>query len=230
MDKEFENINENEENTPKVTEITEFSETTESENQKEELFTESPEIEADTADETPKKESWKKELLDWIQSLGIAVIAALILVNFVFSFVRVEGQSMEPTLQTHNYLFVFRLGYTPKNGDVVVFKPVGNPKKYYIKRVIATEGQEVNIEDGRVYVDGELLSEDYTQGRTYNVYNAEFPQTVPEGSVFVLGDNRENSRDSRDPIGVGMVKNKSIAGKAMFRLLPLNEIGSIYKK
>ncbi len=111
-----------------------------------------------------------------------------------------------------------------------MFKPVGNPKKYYIKRVIATEGQEVNIEDGRVYVDGELLSEDYTQGRTYNVYNAEFPQTAPEGSVFVLGDNRENSRDSRDPIGVGMVKNKTIAGKAMFRLFPFNEIGSIYKK
>ena len=182
------------------------------------------------AEETQEKKQltgWKKELVEWIQSLGIAIIAALIIVNFVFSMVRVEGQSMEPTLQSKDFLFVFRLGYTPKNGDVVVFKPVGDPKKFYIKRVIATEGQTVNIINGNVYVDNELISEDYIQGRTFNVYNAKFPQTVPENCVFVLGDNREHSRDSRDPVGVGMVENKTIIGRALFRLFPFNNIGKI---
>lgn len=190
----------------------------------------SEEINEVVEEAVPQKKltGWKKELLEWIQSLGIAIIAALIIVNFVFSMVRVEGQSMEPTLQNKDFLFVFRLGYTPKNGDVVVFKPVGDPKKFYIKRVIATEGQSVNIINGCVYVDNELVSEDYTQGTTYNIYGAKFPQTVPENCVFVLGDNREHSRDSRDPVGVGMVDNKSIVGKALFRLLPLNNIGSIY--
>lgn len=182
------------------------------------------------AEEVPKKKEltgWKKELVEWIQSLGVAIIAALIIVNFVFSMVRVEGQSMEPTLQNKDFLFVFRLGYTPDNGDVVVFKPVGDPKKFYIKRVIATEGQTVNIINGCVYVDNELVSEDYTQGITYNIYDAKFPQTVPENCVFVLGDNREHSRDSRDPLGVGMVENKSIIGRALFRLFPFNNIGKI---
>lgn len=174
----------------------------------------------------PKK-GWKKELLEWVESLLIAVVAALVIVNFVFSMVRVDGQSMEPTLHHRDFLFVWRLGYNPQKGDIVVFKPVGDPQKYYIKRVVATEGQKVDIMDGNVYVDNELIEEDYIQGKTYNMLGGEFPQTVPEGCVFVLGDNREHSRDSRDPTGVGMVKKSSIVGRAMFRLFPFNAIGSL---
>ena len=223
MNQDFENNStENIENA-EITEAAENEEIAASEVPEEEIIDSE-----ENAPEKPKK-GWKRELLEWIESLGIAVIAALIIVNFVFSMVKVEGKSMEPTLQNHDFLFVFRLGYTPDNGDVVVFEPVGEPKKYYIKRVIATEGQTVNIVNGDVYVDDVLLEEDYIQGTTYNNYGSEFPQTVPEDCVFVLGDNREHSRDSRDPVGVGMVKNESIAGKALFRLLPLNKFGSLYK-
>lgn len=176
-----------------------------------------------------KKKGWKAELLDWVESLGVAVIAALLIVNFVCTFVRVSGESMEPTLQNNNSLFVFRLGYQPKDGDIIVFKPVGDPKKYYIKRVIATEGQEVDIRDGKVYVDGEELNETYIQGITYDRYNNVYPKIVPEGCVFAMGDNRENSRDSRDMTSVGMIKKDSIVGKAVFRIFPFDKIGGLYK-
>ncbi len=198
----------------------------------EEIIEETPEevlIEEEQECSTPKKKDWKKELFEWIQSLLVAVVAALLIVNFVFSFVRVSGASMEPTLQDKNSLFVLRLGYEPQNGDIIVFKPVGDPKKYYIKRVIATEGQEVDIKDGKVFVDGVELSEPYIQGTTYDRYNTVYPKIVPEDCVFALGDNRENSRDSRDMTGVGMIKEKDIVGKAWFRLFPFNKIGGLYK-
>lgn len=176
----------------------------------------------------PKKKDWKKELLEWIESLAVAVVVALLIVNFVFTLVTVSGASMEPTLQDKNFLFVLRLGYEPDNGDIIVFKPVSEPKKYYIKRVIATEGQEVDIRSGKVYVDGEELNEPYIEDITQDRYNESYPKTVPENCVFVLGDNRDNSRDSRDAIGVGMVSEDSIVGKAWFRLFPFNKIGGLY--
>ncbi len=204
------------------------------EEQTEEIFEEASEeavLEEEINEDMPVKtqKGWKKELLEWIESLAIAVVAALLIVNFVFTLVRVSGASMEPTLQNNNSLFVLRLGYEPKNGDIIVFKPVGDPKKHYIKRVIATEGQEVDIRDGKVYVDGEELSEPYIQGTTYDRYNTVYPKIVPEDCVFALGDNRENSRDSRDMTGVGMIKEKDIVGKAWFRLFPFNKIGGLYK-
>lgn len=203
------------------------------ENNEEENIQETPEqnVEEVTLEElnTEKKKGWKKELLEWIQSLGIAVIVALLIVNFVFTLVRVSGESMEPTLQNNNSLFVLRLGYEPKNGDIIVFKPVGEPKKHYIKRVIATEGQEIDIRDNKVYVDGVELSEPYIQGVTYDRYQTTYPKIVPKDCVFAMGDNRENSRDSRDMTGVGMINKKTIVGKAWFRLFPFNKIGSLYK-
>lgn len=202
------------------------------ENNEEEIAPENFEYEDKTEDaecNLQKKKGWKKELLEWVESLLVAVVAALLIVNFVFTLVRVSGASMEPTLQNNNSLFVLRLGYEPQNGDIIVFKPVGDPKKYYIKRVIATEGQEVDIKDGKVFVDGVELSEPYIQGTTYDRYNTVYPKIVPEDCVFALGDNRENSRDSRDMTGVGMIKEKDIVGKAWFRLFPFNKIGGLYK-
>ena len=199
-------------------------ESSESENEKIEI---SPEENPDE-DVKPKKKDWKKELLEWVESLAVAVVVALLIVNFVFTLVTVSGASMEPTLQDKNFLFVLRLGYEPDNGDIIVFKPVSEPKKYYIKRVIATEGQEVDIRSGKVYVDGEELNEPYIEDITQDRYNESYPKTVPENCVFVLGDNRDNSRDSRDAIGVGMVSEDSIVGKAWFRLFPFNKIGGLY--
>lgn len=203
------------------------------ETNEEEMITEDFECEEKAEDvecNLPKKKGWKKELLEWVESLLVAVVAALLIVNFVFTLVRVSGASMEPTLQNNNSLFVLRLGYEPQNGDIIVFKPVGDPKKYYIKRVIATGGQEVDIKEGKVFVDGVELSEPYIQGTTYDRYNTVYPKIVPEDCVFALGDNRENSRDSRDMTGVGMIKEKDIVGKAWFRLFPFNKIGGLYNE
>ncbi len=225
MSNDYEEIKSNEEDFEEVTSETE--EITEEEKETSDVD-ESQEAETEEECSKKQKKGWKKELLEWIQSLLVAVVVALLIVNFVFTLVRVSGASMEPTLQNNNSLFVLRLGYEPKNGDIIVFKPIGDPKKYYIKRVIATEGQEVDIRDGKVYVDGEELSEDYIQGTTYDRYNSTYPKIVPEDCVFALGDNRENSRDSRDMTGVGMVKEKDIVGKAWFRLFPFNKIGGLY--
>lgn len=175
-----------------------------------------------------EKKGWKKELLEWIESLGIAVVVALLITNFVFTMVKVDGASMEPTLHTKNQLFVFRLGYQPKNLDIVVFKPVGDQSKFYIKRIIAIEGQSVDIKDGYVYVDGVKLKESYVADVIKASYPGKYPKVVPKDCVFVMGDNRNNSRDSRDELGVGMVNKKTIVGKALFRVLPLTQIGGLY--
>lgn len=190
----------------------------------------SDEVELITEEEPAGKEKkgWKRELLEWIESLGVAIIVVLLLTNFVFRFVVVDGNSMEPTLHHKNQLFVFRLGYEPDNGDIIVFKPRGDQERYYIKRVIAVEGQTVDIRDGEVYVDGEKLHEEYISAKIMSDYPGQYPKTVPEDCVFVLGDNRNASRDSRDETGVGMVEEDSILGKAMFRVLPLSQMGGLY--
>ena len=192
----------------------------------EEAAAEPAEAEAEPVEKS--KKGWKRELLEWIESLGIAIIVVLLLTNFVFRFVVVSGSSMEPTLHDRNRLFVYRLGYEPENGDIIVFEPKGAPKQYYVKRVIATEGQTVNIENGDVYVDGKKLNEGYIAAKIMSDYPGQYPKTVPEDCVFVLGDNRNASRDSRDEAGVGMVEEKSIVGKALFRVFPFNEIGGLY--
>jgi signal peptidase I len=189
---------------------------------------EEKEILQSSPDHGKEKKGWKKELIEWIESLGIAVVVALIITNFVFTMVKVEGASMEPTLHTKNQLFVFRMGYQPKNRDIVVFKPVGDPKKYYIKRVIAVEGQSVDIKDGYVYLDGVKMQEKYVADVIKTNFAGKYPKVVPKDCVFVMGDNRNNSRDSRDEAGVGMVNKKTIVGKALFRVLPFNQIGSLY--
>ncbi len=184
-----------------------------------------------SAEDEPKgkeKKGWKRELLEWIESLGVAIIVVLLLTNFVFRFVVVDGNSMEPTLHHQNRLFVYRLGYEPDNGDIIVFKPRGDQNRYYIKRVIAVEGQTVDIKDGEVYVDGEKLHEEYISAKIMSDYPGQYPKIVPEDCVFVLGDNRNASRDSRDETGVGMVEEDSIVGKALFRVLPLSQLGGLY--
>jgi len=191
---------------------------------------------------TPKKGKKKKksfwgEVLDWVISIGVAVVAVAIINMFIFVQVQVDGKSMYPTLEHGDRLFAVRFMYTPEQGDIVVLEPyleTGSVKAklmfgrtLYIKRVIATGGQEIDIREDGVYIDGELYDEPYISEtvRTYGG-NMAYPLTVPNDCVFVMGDNREHSKDSRDP-SVGIVRNDQIVGKASFRIFPFKDFGIV---
>lgn len=184
----------------------------------------------------PPKLNWKKEVFEWAQALLIAVVVAVIIRNFFFTLVLVDGGSMENTLHTGDRLFVNRFGYSPERGDIVVFTPEKIPDKPFIKRVIAVEGQTVDIDFDRgiVMVDGKILDEPYIKVPTKRPGDVQFPAVVPDGHFFALGDNRGNSHDSRNSnVGSadnrdGMVRNESLMGKALFRVWPFNKIGSLY--
>ena len=169
----------------------------------------------------------RRELYDWIESLMVALIFCVILFSFVLRLINVSGPSMNPTLYEGNKMLVSDLFYKPKAGDIVVFKNVDSNKeeKALVKRVVATEGQEVNIdfEHGIVYVDGEPLEEEYAAEPIHNKLDFIGPKTVPEGCVFVLGDNRNSSRDSRAS-SIGMVDERLIIGKVYAVVYPLDSI------
>ena len=168
--------------------------------------------------------NWKKEIKEWLQAILFALVIGYFIINFVFATVRVEGQSMDPTLAHGDRLIVWRLGYEPENGDIVVLEPpIYNVDDYYVKRVIATEGQTVQIINNHVYVNGEVLDEPYIQGNVSALDSRyELPQAIPEGACFVLGDNREHSSDSR---AFGLVPNDHIMGEVKLRIWPLNSLG-----
>ncbi len=149
--------------------------------------------------EEPKAFNWKKEVREWFVAIVVAVILATIIRTFLFTLVQVSGPSMESTMHTGDRLVVVKLNYTPKQGDIVVFRPDWHPNEPYIKRVIATEGQtvDINFRTGTVYVDGEVYEEDYIKNATNNNGDVRFPITVPEDCVFVMGDNRQQSHDGR---------------------------------
>jgi len=182
--------------------------------------------------------NWAREIFEWVACIAIAIVIALLIKNFIFTLVKVDGASMNPTLTHGDRLFTRVLGYNePKQGDIIIFNPplsaynkAPNKDIAYVKRVIATEGQIVEITpDGEVSVDGEILPEDYISEKIDMRYimTTKFPFEVPEGTVFVLGDNRNNSHDSRSA-DVGDVPLENIIGKAEFRLWPIGKF-SLYK-
>lgn len=178
---------------------------------------------------TQEKPDVVEEICDWINSVLFGIFVVLIIFTFVVKQVRVDGSSMEPTLETGQRLFVSNWFYTPENGDIVVAKSE-SLNKDIIKRVIAKEGQVVDIdfENGIVYVDGEQLYEPYIKDLTKrDELGHDYPVTVPEDCYFVMGDNRMNSKDSRSP-EVGFINNKDIFGKAIFRWLPIKKFGGLY--
>lgn len=169
----------------------------------------------------------KKEIYDWIQCIITALIICVVLFVFFIRIIDVSGTSMNPTLNNGDKMLVSDLFYTPKAGDVVVFRSdTYDPNKALVKRVIATEGQEINIdfENGVVYVDGQPIDEPYISEPTTTKLDFIGPQTVPEGCVFVMGDNRNMSTDSRKT-EIGMVDNRLILGRVYCVLFPLSEIG-----
>ena len=160
-----------------------------------------------------------------------AIIVLLLVMSFVFRQVTVEGRSMNDTLTDGDRLLVSVLGYTPKTGGIVVIThgKYTDHDESLIKRVIAVEGQRlrINYETGDVSIDGVLLNEPYITGKTNRVVNsAQIPDVIPKGYVFVMGDNRQNSLDSRSA-SIDLIPVENIVGKALFRVYPLNSFGSI---
>ena len=175
-------------------------------------------------------EKLRKDSYDWIMSLLIALVVSVSLFVFFVRIIDVSGTSMVPTLHNEDKMFVSNLLYTPQAGDVVVFKTDSyDPNKALVKRVIATEGQTVNIDfdNGIVYIDGIPIQEDYIAEVTTTKLDFIGPKKVPEGCVFVMGDNRNMSTDSRKA-EIGMVDNRMILGRAYAVIFPLKSIGWIY--
>lgn len=183
-----------------------------------------------TPDEIEKQEiASRKNIYDWIQCLASALIVCVVLFIFFIRVIDVKGTSMYPTLNNQDKMLVSDVFYRPKAGDIVVFKKDQyDPDKALVKRVIATEGQEINIDfdKGIVYVDGEPLEEDYINELTTTKLDFIGPQTVPEGCVFVMGDNRNMSTDSRKS-EIGMVDNRLIIGKVYSVIFPLSSFGLV---
>lgn len=177
-----------------------------------------------------EERSAKKEGYEWIQSMMTALIICVAIFLFFARVIDVSGDSMNPTLFDGNKMLVSDLFYHPRQGDVVIFKKDEyDPDKALVKRVIATEGQVVNIdfENGIVYVDGEPLEEVYVNSPTNNKEDFIGPKTVPDGCVFVMGDNRNASTDSRDK-RIGMVDERLIIGRAYLVIYPVGEIRWIH--
>ena len=162
-----------------------------------------------------KKKYGKKglERITLIVGAAIVIISVMIVFFILMGISRVDGQSMMPTLSDNEPLFFYRFDRHFNRGDIVAIDmPSG---EYYVKRIIAVGGDEVDIKDGSVYLNGEKLEEPYIQGKTVPTSEiVEYPLVVSEGKFFVLGDNRENSRDSR---AIGEVSYYAILGKIMGR-------------
>ena len=199
-----------------------------------------PNMDQELQKETPKSKGLRvlEWVFDYVEVLAISVLAVLLVFTFCFRICRVDGNSMNNTLLNDERLITSNLFYTPKQGDIIVFH-LSN--EYYtqplVKRVIALGGQEIriNLTEGKVYVDGELIEEDYVylKGDKYSIRSdfqkdcvhtdkdgtVWFSANVPEGKVFAMGDNRNGSTDSRAYL-VGFVDEDAILGRAVFRLSP----------
>ena len=182
------------------------------------------------SDKNPRKTRRTRDIISMVITLVAAFLIAMFLRSFVFVFATVDGPSMLPTLETGEKIFVTRYTYyfqEIERGDIVVCDfPSDYYPDHYVKRVIGLGGEKVSVKNGVVYINGEALSEDYTITSSTEQMDE---VVVPEGCVFVMGDNRVNSTDSRKEI-IGPVNKKLIIGKARCILYPFSKIGSLEKE
>ncbi len=180
--------------------------------------------------------SYRSELFAWVDSVVFSVITVILLFTFAFRVVGIKGQSMENTIFEGDKVMISGMFYSPQPGDIVVVSrdhantPSGPEygTEPIIKRVIAVAGQTVDIdfEDGIVYVDGKALREPYTKTLTTRRDDVSFPLTVEEGHIFVLGDNRAVSRDSRSS-DIGQVDERYVLGRVVLRVGPMSRFGKV---
>lgn len=185
-----------------------------------------------------KEKSGKMEFYDWVQCFVGALVVGIVIFMFGLRVVNVKGNSMYPTLLWSDRIVTTNFLYTPRAGDIVVVQTDTYGPEPLVKRVIATGGQTVDIdfERGIVYVDGVALDEPYIAAPTYTREDFKGPLTVPDGCLFLMGDNRNESTDSRRAT-IGTVDERCVIGKVLFVLFPapgsdgsrdLGRIGSVY--
>ena len=171
----------------------------------------------------------KKEILEWVKTIIISLVIALIITTFMKPTI-VKHYSMQPTLDENDFLIINRLLYTrstPERGDIIVFESNqmdnNGDQKLLIKRIVGLPGEEIEIRGGKVYINEELLLEPYLEDE---YTHGNIHQMIPENNLFVMGDHRNNSLDSRNE-DLGLVNTEDIVGKAFLRLYPFSEIGIV---
>ena len=180
--------------------------------------------------EETKQNTWKSDLYFWLQALVMVLAVMILIFTFVGRIIVVDGISMEPTLYHGDLLLLQSVGYTPKQGDVVVLtKEFEDSDGPIVKRVIATGGQHVVIDydAGTVTVDGQVLDEPYIKEVMMQPPEESITDIlVPEGSIFVMGDNRNHSSDSRN-VTLGAVDERYVLGQALWVFFPFQDFGAI---
>ena len=176
----------------------------------------------------------RRELFEWAQALVSAITIFIMIFAFVVRMIGVEQHSMEPTLREGDKTLISNLFYTPKRGDVIMFTKKGlhvagaAGEAPLVKRIIAVGGDTIDIDfaTGDVFINGKVIDEPYIKEPTAKRDDVDFPLTVPRGYVFVMGDNRNSSLDSRST-RVGLVDTRYILGRVYTRIYPFNKIGFI---
>lgn len=201
-----------------------------------------------------QKKNFLKEVFEWIITFGITIVVTLFILGNVFSLTEIDGRSMEPTFLDGERVINYKLGYNfaePKRGEIIILNKLDSRKgiiintineakdiidnivnritkkeevKYIVKRVIGVSGDIIDIKDENVYLNGKKLQESYIKGQTFEYSDFSYPLIVPENNVFVLGDNREYSLDSRH---LGLIDYGQIKGKVSFRLFPFARFGKV---
>lgn len=166
-------------------------------------------------------------LFDFLRTLAVVLLAAFLIRHFLVQPFIVDGESMQPTFQDQEYILVDKLSYRfhgPERGDVVVFHPPGGEQENFIKRVIGLPGDQVEIRGHRIFVNGQLLAEDYTRidsSLTDTTEDTIITRDLNDNEYYVLGDNRDHSKDSRD---LGGIERSRIIGRAWLVLFPIEEL------
>ncbi len=189
------------------------------------------------AQDAAAKQSVEASIFEWIEMVVLSACLILLIFTFVVRPARVDGNSMQDTLHNGEMLIISDIAYKPKRGDILVFQEINSTHPDpIVKRVIATEGETVDIDFDTWTVtvtdaDGnaKILEESYrklaTDARVTS--NLEYPVKVGEGQLFVMGDNRNHSLDSRSSL-IGLVDENEVIGKVLFRFFPLNKIGTVH--
>lgn len=165
---------------------------------------------------------------EFIKTMVIIVALAFAIRVFVIQPFIVEGESMEPTFQTRDYLITEKISYrfrTPKRGEIVIFNPPDKPSENYIKRIIALPGDQIAIKNGNLFINDKIISEPYINDldKTLVAQKEGYSTVLKEEEFFVMGDNRSHSRDSRE---IGSIPKQNIVSRVWFRLLPLDNIST----